>query len=413
MTGLALLALTVLCSYLIGAVPFGFLIARWRGVDIFKAGSGNIGATNVGRVLGWDYGILVFILDFAKGALPVAAAAGWLARTLNASDSVFRTALPVAAGLAAFLGHLFPIYLRFHGGKGVATGAGVVTILLPGPTLAALIAWVGVVCMSRCVSLASLTAAVVLCGCHLLLSADPYRGGNWILTFFAFLAVGLVFVRHRANIRRLLQGNENRLSETTTLLFLTKTIHVLAMGLWFGTTIFFLVVALVLFHTFEGLGEPEGHRSSWLPLPADFSKEEGTRLAGAAIAPLFMWYFSLQGIGAFLAASTALAWWRSGPQYRVHRIRAVVLLLAAITVALGWPLADYVNQLRVNRYIANPAIAELAKEAFGAWHGVSLLLNFMTIGLVTIGMALAAQLPAVGTERSAVRDKEMKPTVSS
>src|SRR5438128_6333454 len=101
--------LTILGAYLIGAIPFGYLVARARGVDIFAAGSGNIGATNVGRVLGRRFGLLVFLLDFSKGALPVAAA------TLisQASDSGLPPdGLRVGAGLAAFLGHLFPVYLR-------------------------------------------------------------------------------------------------------------------------------------------------------------------------------------------------------------------------------------------------------------------------------------------------------------
>src|ERR1043166_7823437 len=102
-------SLSVLGAYLLGAVPFGYLVARLRGVDIFKAGSGNIGATNVGRVLGRKFGLFVFVLDFLKGAVPVA---------------VVRSLLPevpwaaVAAGLAAFVGHMFPVYLRFRGGKG-------------------------------------------------------------------------------------------------------------------------------------------------------------------------------------------------------------------------------------------------------------------------------------------------------
>jgi acyl-phosphate glycerol 3-phosphate acyltransferase len=391
---LVLFGLTLLCSYLVGAIPFGFLVARWRGVDILQAGSGNIGATNVGRVLGRGYGILVFILDFAKGAVPVVAAS-WLARNPagDGYDLMFRTALPVSAGLAAFLGHLFPIYLRFHGGKGVATGAGVVTFLLPGPTLAALLAWVGIVCLSRCVSLASLAAGVVLCIFYLVSTTDPFHGANWILTCFAFLAVGLVFVRHRTNIRRLLQGNENRLKETPAMLLFTKTIHVLALGLWFGTVIFFLIVALVLFHTFEELGVSAEHRPSWLGLPGDFSKEQGTRLAGIAVAPLFKWYYPLQAVCGFLALCTGLSWSQSGPESRVHRLRALILLLALISVALGWPLANYVNGLRLDRYDSNSAIAEPAQQAFGTWHGISLLLNFTTIGLVTVAMALAAQLP--------------------
>src|SRR5207244_13372184 len=104
MTALATLGVTMLIAYLIGAIPFGYLIARWRGVDIFKEGSGNIGATNVGRVLGRRFGILVFLLDFGKGALPVALA--------GLVESHWETTLPthsleVAAGLSAFLGHLF------------------------------------------------------------------------------------------------------------------------------------------------------------------------------------------------------------------------------------------------------------------------------------------------------------------
>src|SRR4051795_10569030 len=94
-------------AYLVGAIPFGYLVARARGVDIFKAGSGNIGATNVGRVLGRKSGVLVFVLDFLKGVVPTAIMC-----------STFGVTAGVAAGLAAFLGHLFPAYLRFHGGKG-------------------------------------------------------------------------------------------------------------------------------------------------------------------------------------------------------------------------------------------------------------------------------------------------------
>src|SRR5438270_6996272 len=122
MTAPAMLGLTFLASYLIGAVPFGYLIARWRGVDIFAQGSGNIGATNVGRVLGKKFGVLVFVLDFAKGALPVFAA-----RFIASPSPAW---LEVLTGLAAFLGHLFPLYLGLRGGKGVATGTGVVVVLV-------------------------------------------------------------------------------------------------------------------------------------------------------------------------------------------------------------------------------------------------------------------------------------------
>src|SRR6266446_5037895 len=118
-----IILLTPLAGYLIGSIPFGYLVARSRGVDIFRHGSGNIGATNVGRVLGKRFGIFVFVLDFAKGAVPTG-----IARSVAGSAEDL---LPVAAALAAVIGHMFPVYLRFKGGKGVATGAGVVFVLLP------------------------------------------------------------------------------------------------------------------------------------------------------------------------------------------------------------------------------------------------------------------------------------------
>src|SRR5262245_51823302 len=102
-----MIPLTISLSYLLGAIPFGFLIARWRGVDITQAGSGNIGATNVGRVLGKRFGILVFLLDFAKGAGPTGAAALLFGSAEHPSA--------VAAGLAAMLGHMFSVFLRFKG----------------------------------------------------------------------------------------------------------------------------------------------------------------------------------------------------------------------------------------------------------------------------------------------------------
>src|SRR4051794_7587449 len=120
----ALLALVI--AYSVGAIPFGWLIARSRGIDIFHAGSGNIGATNVGRILGRKFGLLVFALDFAKGAVPVAAA-GLLPAEAHAALEL-PDALRVGVALCAFLGHLFPVYLGFRGGKGVATGAGTVFV---------------------------------------------------------------------------------------------------------------------------------------------------------------------------------------------------------------------------------------------------------------------------------------------
>jgi hypothetical protein len=294
--------------------------------------------------------------------------------------------------MSAIMGHLFPIFLSFHGGKGVATGAGVVAVLLPGPAVGALITWIVIVGVTRYVSLASLAAGMSLCLFHLLLTPDPFGSDNWILTCFAFLAVGLVFARHRANLKRLLHGNENRLPESQFIEQIPKTIHVLAVGLWFGATVFFLIAAVVIFHNFESLAA-SSHRPSWIPLPADFDKEMGTRLAGVAVGPLFDWYFPLQIMCGFLAVMTGLAFSQVEPSRRLHRVRNLVLLLAILTVVVGWLVSDYVGELRLERYSSNPTVAESAKAAFGAWHGISLTLNMVTIGLVTVATALAAQLP--------------------
>jgi acyl-phosphate glycerol 3-phosphate acyltransferase len=209
MTTWPLLCLVALGAYLIGAVPFGYLIARARGVDILHAGSGNIGATNVGRVLGRWWGVLVFLLDFAKGAGPVA-----IARYVVPAPTDLDLppeSLPVLAGVAAFLGHLFPIYLGLRGGKGVATGAGVIAILVPVVTLLVFLAWAVVLAATRYVSLASLTAAVLLFLLRLVLTDSPWSRPEVVITLFCALGSALVLVRHQSNIRRLLAGTEHRL----------------------------------------------------------------------------------------------------------------------------------------------------------------------------------------------------------
>lgn len=416
MTALSL-AVPILLSYLVGSIPFGYLIARGRGVDILKQGSGNIGATNVGRVLGRPFGVLVFLLDFAKGAAP-ALFAKWFASSHELelpADS-----LPVAAAVAAFLGHLYPIYLRFRGGKGVATATGAVIILLPGPALTAFLVWLAVVLVSRYVSLASLSAAAVLCIVRLFFSPQPWTADQRILTLFCLVAVGLIFLRHRGNIGRLVHGNENRLKETPAMLHFSKILHVLALGLWFGTVIFFsFIVGLNLFGTFENLAAqtPE-EREVWFPMwqaydgpspdpvfPEPLRKEQGTRAAGVAIGPLFHWYFGIQAVCALLATATALSWRRMG-MGRVHAFRAGILVTAFVTVVLGWWLLRVVEDLREPRNSTfdamvrhSPPQAENVREAvtarqtFVRWHLVSLAVNMATVLLVTIAMAQAAYLP--------------------
>jgi glycerol-3-phosphate acyltransferase PlsY len=209
MIELPMICLVALAAYLVGAVPSGYLIARWRGHDILHEGSGNIGATNVGRVLGWRYGLIVFVLDFAKGAVPVLLA-GLLPQK---EDELPNNTLLVVAGVSAFLGHLFPVYLRFRGGKGVATGAGVITVLVPAIALVVLLTWGVVVALTRYVSLASLTAAAVLFGLRLWWEPAPWDRANVVVTLFCAVGASLVFLRHHSNIRRLIQGTEHRLGK--------------------------------------------------------------------------------------------------------------------------------------------------------------------------------------------------------
>jgi acyl-phosphate glycerol 3-phosphate acyltransferase len=414
MTAYILLGLTLLAGYLLGAIPFGWLIARSRGVDIMRQGSGNIGATNVGRLLGTRFGALVFVLDFAKGALPVLAAS-WLAPF--AGTDLPPDSLPVAAGAAAFLGHLFPIYLRFRGGKGVATGVGVVAVLLPITAVIVLAAWVVILAATRYVAVASLAAAVLLSVVRLISLRNPFAWDHAVVTAFCLFGTSLVCLRHVGNIRRLALGTEHRVKDSPTMLLFSKTIHVLALGLWFGTACFFTVAALSLFQTFEAesLKEKEA-RPLWLPLPEAYAqespsakfpdplrKEQGSRAAGAGVGPIFVWYYGIQAGCAVITAITALGWWLSR-KGRVHGVRAVLLLLALAGVASGWGLERIVADLRVPRDQLTDAVlqgatsdmqqAEDARAAFVRWHGYSLLDNFAVLLLVTVAMALAAQLPA-------------------
>jgi acyl-phosphate glycerol 3-phosphate acyltransferase len=372
----------ILLSYLLGAVPFGYLVARLRGVDIFAAGSGNIGATNVGRVLGRKFGIVVFVLDFLKGAFPAA---------------FVRYALPdppwvaVGAGLAAFVGHMFPVYLRFRGGKGVATGTGVVTVLLPGPTAAAVAVWLATLTAARFVSLASVLAALTLAAFRILTTPEPFASGDATLTAFSLLAAALVIVRHRSNLARLSRGEENRVSDSPRLTMLARVLHLFALGLWFGSATFFtFVVGLTLFHTFEGL---EGQQLNWLATSAPLTKVQGTRLAGTAVSPMFPQYFALLGACGLVALITAWGWTRSYPG-RVHRVRFVVIALGVLLLLAGWPLVDKIEVLRFARYSADETVAGPARAAFGLWHTVSLLLNLAAWALAGVALALAARLPA-------------------
>ncbi|CAN5311943.1 glycerol-3-phosphate 1-O-acyltransferase PlsY [soil metagenome] len=202
---MGLLALGIGIAYLSGSFPTAYLAGRTRGVELGDVGSGNYGATNVFRTLGAGPAAIVLAVDVAKGFLPVLLISRWL--PVPAIEPVTHG---VVLAVAAVLGHVFPVFLRFHGGKGVGTAFGAYLTLAPWPTLFAGLAWVAVVLLSRIVSLASLTAAVVLLAAVTL--SDPEAGGD--LALFAFTAALVVFVfwTHRVNIGRLRRGEERRIT---------------------------------------------------------------------------------------------------------------------------------------------------------------------------------------------------------
>jgi glycerol-3-phosphate acyltransferase PlsY len=190
-------------AYLIGSIPFGILLAKLFGsVDVRKAGSGNIGATNVARVAGPLPGILTLVLDGVKGA-----AAVWLAGRFANESALWMT----VAGLSALLGHCFPVWLRFRGGKGVATAAGMFLALCWPAALGAIGVFILVVLFSRFVSLGSVSAAATMPLLIYLLWA-PHHAPPPAITFGAFAAAMLVVYKHDANIQRLVEGREPKFS---------------------------------------------------------------------------------------------------------------------------------------------------------------------------------------------------------
>jgi acyl phosphate:glycerol-3-phosphate acyltransferase len=189
-------------GYGLGSIPVGLLIARWqKGVDIRQHGSGNTGMTNVLRAVGKGAAALTLAGDLAKGLIPVLLARAWLTS-------------PWAIGLvalAAVVGHAYPVFAGFHGGKGVATTLGVFIPLLPGPLLIAFVVWAACVAFRRQVSVGSLAAATSLPMAALL------WGASAAYVLYALLAAVLIWYRHRENIERLLAGTEPRLGQRVKL----------------------------------------------------------------------------------------------------------------------------------------------------------------------------------------------------
>jgi acyl phosphate:glycerol-3-phosphate acyltransferase len=198
-------------AYLVGSLPFGYLTARWvAGIDIRRQGSGNIGATNIARVLGAKWGAAVLLFDCLKGLLPVLL----LPALLLPAGGPATNHLQVVAAAGAVLGHMFPVWLGFRGGKGVATSLGVVLVISPWATLAAVGTFVCVVLATRIVSLGSMTAAASFAGFEFwLLRPDPFGAANWSVAAMSLLVPLLIIIRHRSNVVRLVQGREPRLGK--------------------------------------------------------------------------------------------------------------------------------------------------------------------------------------------------------
>ncbi|MCL6609322.1 MAG: glycerol-3-phosphate 1-O-acyltransferase PlsY, partial [Geminicoccaceae bacterium] len=184
-------------AYLLGSIPFGLILAKiLGGSDIRKSGSGNIGATNVARVVGPAAGILTLLLDVAKGAFAV-----WLAGRFSGHSAT----MLMLAGVAALLGHCFPVWLGFKGGKGVATGGGVILALTPLVAVPALAVFAAAFALTRYVSLSSMLAALVV-------PLAAYLWGHVQAAELYLFLVILVILQHRANIGRLLAGKEPKTS---------------------------------------------------------------------------------------------------------------------------------------------------------------------------------------------------------
>lgn len=204
--------LSALGAYLAGSIPCSLLLAKYgKGIDLRQHGSGNVGATNVARTMGWGWGSVALLLDATKGLLP----------TLYIPDlipmaSESQTHQMVLCGLMAIIGHTFPVWLKFKGGKGVATALGVATVLSWKAILVSCVVFIVVFAARRIVSLASILAVSAFTVAVLFMSwPTPFSAHGWSLSAFAIAAPGLIVLRHASNIVRLFRGEEKALRVET------------------------------------------------------------------------------------------------------------------------------------------------------------------------------------------------------
>jgi glycerol-3-phosphate acyltransferase PlsY len=200
----ALALLAILAAHLIGAVPFAYLLVWWRkGIDVRTVGSGNVGATNAARVLGFRFFLVIFALDFAKGFLPT-----WgLPRLVQQAGGDFPS-LPVLVALAAILGHNFPVYLRFRGGKGVATSLGALSALDPIASAGAVAGFVACLLATRFVSLSSVVGAAAFLAVHFARTAHPWSQAERAMSLVTIGLFAMLTWRHRKNFQRIAAGTE-------------------------------------------------------------------------------------------------------------------------------------------------------------------------------------------------------------
>ena len=197
----------IIIAYLVGSIPTSYILTKKiKGVDIRDYGSGNVGATNALRVLGTKFGVLALLLDMAKGAVPV-----FIAKSLGFADIWL-----IAIALTAIIGHIFTIFLKFKGGKGVATSAGVFIALTPASVGFALLIFIITVWLTRYVSLGSILAALTLFISELVANLRNDFAQKEILALIFVIAL-FIIIKHKANIKRLLAGNENKLSFKKTI----------------------------------------------------------------------------------------------------------------------------------------------------------------------------------------------------
>ena len=196
------LILVTITGYILGSLPFSFWLGKFKGVDLRKIGSGNIGATNLARVFGAGWGLFAFILDAGKGFLAVTIA-GYIFNLFN-NNPTSLALIKIIGGIASILGHNYSMWVKFKGGKGVATSSGVFLALAPVPLLFSLVIWMIIFILTRYVSLASIIASVSL---PILMW---YKNADLPIIVFGCITCALILIRHSSNIKRLIQGKENR-----------------------------------------------------------------------------------------------------------------------------------------------------------------------------------------------------------